>query len=226
MTGARAREQGFTLIELLLAVTILGIIMGPLCGAILIIMGTSKATEERLSTSHDVQMVTNYFGSDVKNSGSQLVRFSGGSVQLVRKPIATVKPACAQATTTADTVVVSFTWSDIAYDPANPVASDPSQLRDRWAWYYVARPKNAGGAADLTKLGTLRRGFCSVTEGVTTKYTDMAIERSVGPTAPALFCDGGSCAGVDQPKVVAVRTTLRLDSSQPFFIQATRRVDS
>ena len=229
MSGRRSSEQGFTLIELLLAITILGIIMGPLCGAILIIMGTSRATEERLSTSHDIQMATNYFGSDVKNSGSQLVDFSGQ----IRKPIQIGKPACAHATSTADTVVVSFTWRDVAYDPANPVASDPSQLRDRWAWYYVARPKNAGGSADLTKLGTLRRGFCSVTAGVTTKYTDTAIERSLGPTAPALFCDGVQetggahpCTGVDQPKVVAVRTTLRLDSSQPFFIQATRRVDS
>ena len=230
MTRLRARDQGFTLIELLLAVTILGIIMGPLCGAILIIMGTSRSTEERLSTSHDIQMATNYFGSDVKNSGSQLVNFSG----VIRKPISTAAPVCQQmSTTTVNTVVVSFTWRDIAYDPANPVASDPSQVRDRWAWYYVARPKNAGGSADLTKLGTLRRGYCSVTENVTTKYTDAAIERSVGPTAPALFCDGTQevggahpCTGVDPPKVVAIRTTLRLDSSQPFFIQATRRVDS
>jgi prepilin-type N-terminal cleavage/methylation domain-containing protein len=230
MNGRPSSEQGFTLIELLLAVTILGIIMGPLCGAILITMGTSKATEERLSTSHDVQMASNYFGSDVKNSGSQLVDFSGQ----IRRPISTGAPPCQQmSTTTVNTVVVSFTWRDVAYDPANPVASDPSQLRDRWAWYYVARPKNAGGGADLTKLGTLRRGFCSRTEGVTTKYTDTTIERSLGPTAPALFCDGFQeiggahpCTGVDQPSVVAIRTTLRLDSSQPFFIQATRRVDS
>ena len=123
MTGRRSSEQGFTLIELLLAVTILGIIMGPLCGAILITMGTSKATEERLSTSHDVQMASNYFGSDVKNSGSQLVDFSGQ----IRRPISTGPPPCQQmSTTTVNTVVVSFTWRDVAYDPANPVASDPA----------------------------------------------------------------------------------------------------
>ena len=231
MTRPPVQDSGFTLIELLMAMTILGLIMGPLCGAILIIIGTSSSTQQRLWTSHDVQMADAYFASDVKNSGSQL--YDPVTQVLVRRPLSTVKPACAQPTATADSVVVTFTWSDILYDPANPVATDPTKLRDRWAWYYVARPKKADGTADLTALATLRRGYCSVSQGSTSNYSDTPIARSIGPTTPALFCGGVQeiggahpCTGVDQPGTVSVKTVLRMDSSQPFFVQATRRVDS
>jgi len=223
MNRNRGRDDGFTLVELLMTVTILGIIMGPLIAAILVILNNYTSTEDRLSGSHDVQMADAYFASDVKASGSQL--YDPVASALVRQPVSTTTlPGCARATTTSDVLVVAFTWRDIPYDPDNPVVVDPaSQYRNRWAWYYLARPKNADGTADLSKLATLRRGYCSVVNGATASYSDTSIARDTSPgTVPAVTCGGG--CGADQPTTVAVYTTLQLDASQTFFVQATRRV--
>lgn len=237
MSRPGTRDAGFTLIELLIAITILGLIMGTLTNGALLVLRIRQPTEDRLATSHDVQSTDSYFAADVQNSGSQLYVRQSDTGYLLRRPLLTTKPPCAPATLTVDTVVVTFTWRDVTYDPANPVAYDPANassnpnVRDRWAWYYVARPKLPGGAPDLTRLATLRRGFCSSTQGVVTR-SDTVVARNVSPTSAALFCDGvaetaaASCTGIDQPKVVAIKATLRLDSTQPFFVQATRRVNT
>jgi prepilin-type N-terminal cleavage/methylation domain-containing protein len=63
------REDGFTLIELLVAIVILGAIVGAIGTSIVVGLRTTDTTTQRLSESHDAQMATSWFGSDVQSAG-------------------------------------------------------------------------------------------------------------------------------------------------------------
>ena len=62
------REQGFTLVELLIAISLTGVIMGPLLTALFIGFRSSSEAAQRLAESHDAQLATIFFSGDVQSS--------------------------------------------------------------------------------------------------------------------------------------------------------------
>lgn len=61
-------ERGVTLMELLIAITITGIIMIPIGGAIYVGLRTSVSTQNRVQESVGGNLLSTYFGPDVQNS--------------------------------------------------------------------------------------------------------------------------------------------------------------
>jgi prepilin-type N-terminal cleavage/methylation domain-containing protein len=218
MSRATFGDRGFTLIELLLSITILGIIVASITGAIFVMLQTTQFTLDRpsgsqgtvqdaLFTSHDQQLADTYFSADVASS----------------KAISATRPPCSLAVTGAVNIV-TFSWQDS--DGAAPTAEE-------YAWYYLLRPQKPDGTADLTKLAEVRRAFCVQSldvPPVVTARTTATIARSVGPTAPVVACDGHALpcvtdAAVGTPtKVVALQLRLGIDSAVMFGVQGQRRM--
>jgi prepilin-type N-terminal cleavage/methylation domain-containing protein len=69
MRRPRSDDAGFTLIELVVAVVIMGIIFVPLADFFIQYLDTTNQTQQRLSDSHDLQLVAAYFSQDVANTG-------------------------------------------------------------------------------------------------------------------------------------------------------------
>lgn len=91
----RARdERGFTLAELLVAVSILGVIMVPLCGSIIVGLRTTSDSQQRLMEARGAQLTANYFPFDVASATKIVPRDP--------TPCGGTGPA----------VVASFEWAD------------------------------------------------------------------------------------------------------------------
>lgn len=210
-------EAGFTLVELLLSLTLMGLIAGPLIGAIFVVMqnssytlgrATSRGTaQDQLVSSHDQELLDSAFAADAQSSAT----------------VSTVKPLCAvMVTGVATTGVIGFTWSE---------SSGGAENRKSSAWYYTARPRKPDGTADLGQLGALHRATCSAlpaTPGAALPGTahDVTVSRALGPTTPTVTCDGTvptpTCAA--GARVVALRIGVGLDSSTTFGVQGQRRL--
>jgi prepilin-type N-terminal cleavage/methylation domain-containing protein len=64
-------EQGVTLVEMLIAIVLLSIITVPLGGALWLFFRNSDDTTRRMSESHDVQIASAYFATDVQSIGTR-----------------------------------------------------------------------------------------------------------------------------------------------------------
>lgn len=69
MRGLRD-DAGFTLVELLAAVAILGIVILPLTGGIILGLRTMNSTTNRYSSSNDAQVLSRYLPPDVQSSST------------------------------------------------------------------------------------------------------------------------------------------------------------
>lgn len=96
----RLTEDGFTLVELLLVIVILGIVMGALGQAVIVGLRTSDAATNRLAESHDAQIVSSYFVTDIQSS----VTVTAGAQD-------STSPLPAGCTPAASPIVV-FSWTD------------------------------------------------------------------------------------------------------------------
>jgi prepilin-type N-terminal cleavage/methylation domain-containing protein len=85
-------ENGFTLVELIMSLTLLSVIMGPLTGAVIIGLRTADGTNQKLSDSHDEQLVATYLVKDVQSAST----------------VSTTDVSCG----TAGVVVARLSWAD------------------------------------------------------------------------------------------------------------------
>jgi prepilin-type N-terminal cleavage/methylation domain-containing protein len=72
MSRARS-EAGFTLVELLAAVAILGVVILPLTGGIILGLRTMDQTSHRYAGSNDAQVLTRYLPPDVQSANTGAV---------------------------------------------------------------------------------------------------------------------------------------------------------
>jgi prepilin-type N-terminal cleavage/methylation domain-containing protein len=70
-------DEGMTLIELLVSITLLGIIVGPIVGMILLGFLSSDGTRDRIADSVSAQLVSSYMINDIQSATT--VATSGGS---------------------------------------------------------------------------------------------------------------------------------------------------
>ena len=103
------RDQGFTLVELMVAVSILAVISGVIAAAMIVTLRTTDEANDRLSRSHDVQISTSAFASDVQSA--DVVLAGPGA------------PPC------GPTPALSFVWNDPTASPA-PVMNVVSYRKD------------------------------------------------------------------------------------------------
>ena len=115
-------ERGFTLPEMLIAITILGMIIGPLTAALVVYMRNADSTVARMSEAHDVQIASAYFAQDIQSTG---VRATASPYNPAASMFTTwsVSVACdgrrlISGTPVPTTPILRLQWDD----PVTPVA--------------------------------------------------------------------------------------------------------
>jgi prepilin-type N-terminal cleavage/methylation domain-containing protein len=188
-------EAGFTLIELLVAILILGIILGPLTGAIILGLNTTDDTIQRLAESVDAQNASSLFISDVQ-SASTISVTDGGCV--------------------SSSVLISFRWTDHG-DSASSTADDVNRV----VTYFTEqaptqeRAKDAAGTHVGQPLKNLIRRSC-------TPNGTLTVASFLRPNpAPVVACVPAPPGCVDKPTFVSITATEV--SGYEFVLSAKRR---
>jgi prepilin-type N-terminal cleavage/methylation domain-containing protein len=121
---ASTAEDGFTLIEMIIAISVLGLIIGPIVGSFLLGILEADSTRDRIADSASAQVTTAYLLGDVQSSQLVVTNASTGS-------------ACLSGEAAAGTnqVPIQFTWTDpddgpvvVSYVVHDPPASDQLEL--------------------------------------------------------------------------------------------------
>lgn len=100
-----ADEGGLTLIEIVIAVSILGIIIGPITTSFMLGILESTSTRDRVADSSGAQLLSAFLPSDIESS--QLVKLNPST-----------PPACASglpAGVTAVSTPLQLSWTDLAF---------------------------------------------------------------------------------------------------------------
>jgi prepilin-type N-terminal cleavage/methylation domain-containing protein len=111
-------DRGFTLVELLVAIVILGVVVAAISASIIVGLKTTDRTSQRLAESHDAQMVSSFFATDVESATD----------------VSLTDTACSGGST----VVVRFSWTE---------SDSPSTTVDHVASYVIEQdPAGTPGA--------------------------------------------------------------------------------
>jgi prepilin-type N-terminal cleavage/methylation domain-containing protein len=198
-----ADEQGMTLIELVIAISILGIIVGPIMISFLIGLLEANSTRDRVADSTSAQLISAYLLSDVQSSQNVFVNRSD------------CLPAPFDSNT--DNVMLQLEWAD-PLTPANTtVVSYIDRLGDDGAQHELHRAacSSIGGVSNVDT--TLLAHYLDAPGGFT--VTCVAV-----PADP-------TCSG-PKPKAVRVEVKARSLAPQTessyvpfeFNFESTRRV--
>jgi prepilin-type N-terminal cleavage/methylation domain-containing protein len=121
MTTRTHDESGVTLIELLVAVSILGIVMTALSGALFVGLRTTRDTQTSLGQSNAEQLVSTYLTKDIQAAAT--VRTSGtstcGSQPIVLETTTRTDPLAASNVT----VAYALSGTDLVRQVCGPSAS-------------------------------------------------------------------------------------------------------
>lgn len=190
---AMADDSGFTLVELLLVIVILGVIMVPLADVVLGALRQTNQSQGRLAESHDAQIASAYWASDVASLGTRTtddpldpqlktsvetnVAYNGGSYP------------CGTAGT--PNAVVRFAWDEVASPSSTTLV----------VVAYVIKPNGA--------RSTLHRLRCN---GSTTPASDTTLAHDL----VAAECVSG-CSGT--PTAVSMQLTIQdPQSREPNYV--------
>jgi prepilin-type N-terminal cleavage/methylation domain-containing protein len=66
----RTDESGFTLVELMIGMAIIGLLIGAVGSALIVVLRTTEVTNKRMSQSHDVQITSAYLANDVQSASN------------------------------------------------------------------------------------------------------------------------------------------------------------
>ncbi len=93
-------EDGFTLVELIISIVILGIIVGAMSAAIIAGLKTTDGTTNRLAESHDAQVVSEFFVTDMQSAVTVTYQ--------AMDTVSTVPVGCSPASSP----LLVFSWTD------------------------------------------------------------------------------------------------------------------
>jgi prepilin-type N-terminal cleavage/methylation domain-containing protein len=196
-------DRGVTLAELLVAIVVLGVIIAPLTGAVIMFLRLSDQTTHQLAESNDAQVASSYFAEDVQNLGvrdwTAYPYPSKQSVELGVSGTGGLYP-CGNA---ADVAVVRLAWDD----PNNATGSPQV---DRAA--YVVEVN--GTQSELHRI------LCV---GSATPVADTIIAHSLDPGTPPSVACSSTCTATAAPGSVTL--TLAVldagDANGPFTVVLT-----
>jgi prepilin-type N-terminal cleavage/methylation domain-containing protein len=187
----RARtEAGFTLVEMLVAIVIMGIITVPLSNVVIGALRNTDATSNRMAVSHDAQISSSYFGSDVAALGLRTKTgwtFGGAmpykaSVQLNAVFNADGYVCGTSATPTAELRLLSDNWTAQSDPPPTDVVA-----------YYL---KPVGGVSELHRIKCV--GSSS------TPTSDVVLAHNVKPGSVTVTCSS-TCTGTPVPEQITMQ---------------------
>ena len=172
----RRGDAGFTLVELVVAIVILGILIAPLAGSVILGFRANGATVDRLAESHDAQIAAAMFARDVQGATQVAAGGAAGS------------PACASTQPEAVDVV------------------DLHQTSGDWLSYSYARVSNSPVSSGYGPTGdetVIVRTVCDASGTVQSTLTVVHLADSAPGHTPFAACNGGtsssSCASATQP---------------------------
>jgi prepilin-type N-terminal cleavage/methylation domain-containing protein len=130
-------ESGMTLIEMLIAISVLGIIIGPITMSLMLGLLSSNGTKERISDSAAAQLLSAYLVTDVESS--KTVQDPG--------PTPVASGECGHSPSIASIAVVRFTWIDGDLDPSVPAPAAKQTVVS-----YVKRQTGDDGLHELWRI--------------------------------------------------------------------------
>jgi prepilin-type N-terminal cleavage/methylation domain-containing protein len=179
-------DAGFTLIELLIVISVLSVLLVPLTSVIISVIINHRTTTERMSLSHDQQIMSSYFAGDVSIIG-------------VRDTVAAGNPFKTGVQTGASYQQGGYTCGTGSTHPAGAALR---LLGDTW---------KVGATAPITTIVVyyvkdteLRRMVC---EGSASPQTDIVVAHNVVPASVEVTCDT-TCTAAGPPRTVALALTV------------------
>lgn len=158
MSRDRAHDEGFTLIELLFVVVILGVVVPALTAAIFIGLRTTDATQNRLISNHDAQLVSVYLPADLQSVGNAAGFVTGDS----------------QCSGMTNLLRLHWTATETLGQPVNyDAAYAIIHVGSEWQLkrFYCVSNVNGGGATTLVVAHNLSGASAGTVSQVGTKVT-------------------------------------------------------
>ena len=194
---AVATEGGFTLIELLVVVALLGFVVAPISAAIVVGLRTTSATANRITSSHDAQLVSTYLPADLQSVGS-----AAGDVNLA----ATVTSHCPGA---PPQNVLQLHWSQ--------QTDGAGSTTNYYAQYVVAQ---AGANTGNHNQGDweLTRYYCGVdAQGQTIAPSQTILARNLNGAGAAVITPNPP----NGPKITMTVTGLTATNDPPYVFSVS-----
>jgi prepilin-type N-terminal cleavage/methylation domain-containing protein len=186
---SRLGDAGFTLIELVVTIVIMGIVLVPLADFLIQYLHSYTQTQQRLSDSHDLQILAVYFSADVANTGLRN-QTSGQTTFAPQQSIWTTG------------ISTTFCGATIAGTPILKLSWDAESVGSG------AGSDTINSAEYVVNAGTLHREFCSQpASGAATLAPDATVVHNLSGT-PAVTCSSTCTAGTP-PLTVTLTLTVQ-----------------
>lgn len=173
------RDEGFTLPELLIAIVITGVIVSAVAGSFIVVLRNHDAQTNRLSTSHDANLLSSQIWSDVQSADT----------------VVTSLPACPGGTAVSNGTVLQMSWRDWSnWKADNPVSTITTVSYAADAGQLTRTYQAAGGTATQSVVVHSLVDVMACSSGSKVTLTVKTDVIGVGPTAsePYTFAVSGT----------------------------------
>jgi hypothetical protein len=174
----RRTEGGFTLAELLLAITVLGIIIGSIGSAFVVMLSNYSAVGSRAAQSHDSQLLSSWLLPDVQSAGSGNI--STGGVDTNSGSAWSLTGCGGSPVVTPSINVLTMTWQDYDAPPATPLNVISYRVEGSAPPYVLARYICVANQAATRNI--VGHDLWSAVAALTTNRISVSVTSMVGTT--------------------------------------------